>query len=103
MLNWFRKKAPGLPVPELEVLPHGKKLALINLHDYPRDRYSAYWEIGVSNTAPFRWLARLISFDTHVELEVTAGVAESEDDARRKSQQWVLDHIEAYRRAEVMP
>ena len=102
MLNWFRKEAPGI-APAPEPTPAGKKLAIIDLHDYPRARYSAYWEIGVANTTPFRWIARLISNDEHVELEVKAGAADSEEDARRQSQQWVLDHIEQYRRAEALP
>ncbi|MEQ1771220.1 MAG: hypothetical protein ABL879_15420 [Devosia sp.] len=101
MRNPFKKReAPVVTAPPV---PSNKKLALINVHDYPRTRYSAYWEIGVSNTAPFKWLARLISYDTHAELDVGVGEALSEEEARRMSQGWVLTYIEGYRRAEVLP
>lgn len=101
MRNPFKKREA--PIAVTPPIPPGKKLALISVHDYPRTRYSAYWEIGVSNTAPYKWLARLISNDTHVELDVGVGEAESEEEARRASQGWVLTYIDGYRRAEVLP
>lgn len=101
MRNPFKKREA--PVDVAPPIPSGKKFAMISVHDYPRTRYSAYWEIGVSNTSPYKWLARLISNDTHVELDVGVGEAASEEEARRLSQEWVLTYIESYRRAEVLP
>lgn len=77
----------------------GKKLSIVNVKDYPRQLYSAYWEIGVANSAPFQWRARLYDYATGAMLSDASGVADTENDARRESQQWVLDNIETYRRS----
>jgi len=87
----FKKKA--------KPLPGAKKLSLINVRDYPKEAYSAYWEIGVSGHAPFHWVARFIDYATGAELDVAKGGPHAtEDEARRESQTWVLERIENYRR-----
>lgn len=41
-----------------------RKVAKINVADYPRERYSAYWAIGVtgSDEEGYRWQARILSY-----------------------------------------
>lgn len=41
-----------------------RKVALINVHDYPRDRYTAYWTIGVDGNDDdgYRWWAEIHSY-----------------------------------------
>lgn len=87
----FRKKPKGLAP--------GKKLCLIAVKDYPKEAYSAYWEIGISAEAPFYWFANFLDYGPGSEiLRGSKGVAESEDAARRASQEYVLSLIETYRR-----
>lgn len=59
--------------------------------------YSAYWEIGMTQAAPFRWHARIIDYPTGKLLQERTGSSDTEDESRRASQQWVLDNIETYR------
>lgn len=42
-----------------------RKVALINVADYPRDEYGAFWEIGVqgSDEEGYEWRARLVSYE----------------------------------------
>jgi len=42
-----------------------RKVALINVFDYRREDYSAYWQIGVTGESGegYRWEARMISYD----------------------------------------
>lgn len=85
-MSIFKKKEPPLPP--------GKKLALYNITDYPKALYSAYPEIGVNNTAPFKWRARMLSYEHGIVVAETQGEAESEHEARRASQTWVLEQFE---------
>lgn len=41
-----------------------RKVALISVHDYPRDRYTAYWSIGVdgNDDEGYRWHAEIHSY-----------------------------------------
>ena len=82
----------------LATVPSGKKLAIISVHDYPNALYSAYWEIGVSNAAPFYWRAKIICRDDHIELQSAQGEGGSENEARLLSQTYVKSNIEAYKR-----
>ena len=77
-------------------MKQAKKLSLITLHDYPRDCYSAYWEIMVVQG---NWLARLYSYE-HKPLEEATGISQNEEEARRDSQTWIISKIENYRRPE---
>lgn len=77
-----------------------KKLSIISVHDYTAATHTAYWEIGVSDSAPYSWVANIMDRQTGVLLESEqGGPFEVEDDARRASQEWVLSRIETYRRA----
>lgn len=58
--------------------------------------YTAYWEIGMTQAAPFHWHAKLISYDDSRLLIERTGFSDTEEEARRASQQFVLDHIEKY-------
>lgn len=44
-----------------------RKVALINIADYPRDRYTAYWTIGVDGNDEdgYRWWAEIHSYKPH--------------------------------------
>jgi hypothetical protein len=45
-----------------------RKVALISVHDYPREDYSAHWAINVngSDTEGYRWAAQIIAHDAPV-------------------------------------
>ena len=42
-----------------------RKVALINVADYPRDRYTAYWAIQVdgSDEEGYRWAAQILAYE----------------------------------------
>ena len=88
----FTRKPKPLP---------GKKLAIIAVRDYPKEAYSAYWEIGISPDAPFFWFVKLYDYASGALLDSANGRANTEEDARRASQTWVLERIENYRRRAV--
>lgn len=79
-----------------------RKVALINIFDYPRKKYFAYWEIRVdgNDADGYGYGARIYSFDTHELLDEVTGEAETRDLADTAAQTWVLDRIEQYRRPE---
>jgi hypothetical protein len=74
-----------------------KKVFLVNIHDYPRKEYLAYWEIRV-NRDTFEWGVRVYHYDTNKLLEEKLGGAESRDEADTLAQTWVKEAIEKYRR-----
>lgn len=103
MFGWL-KRGSGETKP-------GKKLALINLRDYPSSAYRAYFEIGVRESAngDWTWVARILSYTAvHTEegypdpflLETSRGTAPSEHEARRQSQTWVKAMMETFRRVD---
>lgn len=74
----------------------------LNRADYPRERYSAYWELRI-DTDSLRWGARLWSYDNprnddNYLDEAVGKAADSEQSALAFMRSWVLDHIEKYRR-----
>lgn len=78
-------------------LAPGKKLSLISVQDYPKEAYTAYWEIGIAPDYK-SWFANLYSTEGLGVLETASGASENEEDARRQSQTWVVERIENYRR-----
>lgn len=45
-------------------MKHPRKVALINVYDYPRELYSAYWSIDVQETEEgVRWAAHLFGYE----------------------------------------
>lgn len=77
-----------------------RKVALINVRDYPRDLYSAYWEIRVDGNDGdgYGYGVRLYDRQTNSVVEETEGAADTRDAADTAAQTWVLDRIEKYRR-----
>lgn len=59
--------------------------------------YSVYWEIGMRQADPFDWHVRVIDYDSGKVMAERTGSANTEEEARRASQQWVLDNIEQFR------
>lgn len=82
--------------PKPKAVP-GKKLSLIAVKDYPKEAYSAYWEIFIAPDFQ-SWWVNLIDFKTSETLDTGAGTSTNEEEARRLSQSWVLERIENYRR-----
>ncbi len=76
-----------------------EKLAIINVADYPADRYAVHWEYFTHDEGDgtWSWLCRLYDNRSHVILDTANGIDPSENDARRAAQQFVLDNIEQYR------
>lgn len=88
-----------------------RKVSLISVHDYDRDRYSAYYEINVSGTDAegWRWRTRIYSRSELADqgeetvrmnkvLEHAVDVCTSKDEADTAAQMWVKAHMETYRR-----
>jgi hypothetical protein len=40
-----------------------RKVSLIKVWDYPKNDYSAYWEIVVTEGNPYTWSAKILSYD----------------------------------------
>jgi hypothetical protein len=40
-----------------------KKVSLINVWDYPKNDYSAYWEIVITEGDPYKWEAKILSYE----------------------------------------
>ena len=61
--------------------------------------YTVYWEIGMDARLAdlVMYEIKLIDYDTNTAVAAHKGWASTEEDARRESQQWVLDHINNYR------
>lgn len=79
-----------------------RKVALINVADYPRERYSAYWEIRVlgSDEESYEWGARIYDRGTSKLLEESLDAAETRDAADTAAQSWVLERMKKYKRPE---
>lgn len=70
---------------------------IIAVADYPRTKYSAYWEIGIDGKT-FKWTARLYDWGTGNVLVEQSAAAPSMAVARNASQTWVRDQIERFKR-----
>jgi len=88
----FSKKKPSVKVP--------KKVALINVADYPKKLYSAYWEIRVTSVGVEQY-----EYDVHIykhaggELVAeVSGAASTKDEADTEAQKWVLKQMKSYKR-----
>lgn len=96
-----------------------RKVALISVHDYDRERYSAYYEISVAGTDKegWRWRTRIYSRSEQAPppagwdpmdgkivglgnkvLEHAVDVCKTKDEADTAAQTWVKEHMEKYRR-----
>lgn len=77
-----------------------RKVALINVHDYSRERYSAYYEIRVlgDDAEGYEWGARIYDRATSALREETLGAEDSRDAADTAAQTWVKSRMEQYRR-----
>ena len=76
--------------------PRGCELAAAKWAD-SKGYYTAYWEIGMTQDAPFQWHVRFMAYDGGRLLDERTGSAFTEEEARRASQQYVLDNIERFR------
>lgn len=74
-----------------------RKVALINVDDYPKDRYSAYWEIFVDDVT-FAWKARVYARTGGELLAHQSGRGRDRDDADIAAQNWVLEQMKHHRR-----
>lgn len=81
---------------------------LIRAKDYPKDKYSAMWEIFIYQARDkhnefipnhFEWGARIYTWSVPTTLlEEEFGVAPSVNEARIASQTWVLGQMPKYKR-----
>jgi hypothetical protein len=85
-----------------------RKVALINVHDYSGDKYSAYYEIRVmdGDDGQYAWGARIYSRKEFEGVEPTRHCkvleealdgAPDRDAADTAAQNWVKEHMEKYR------
>lgn len=79
-----------------------RKVALISVHDYNRERYSAYYEIRVigNDADGYEWGARIYDRATSKLLEESIDAEPTRDAADTAAQTWVKAHMEPYRRSE---
>ena len=91
-----------------------KKVALISVHDYDKERYSAYYEINVggNDADGWRWRVRIYSRTEvvmdesgdslvrmgHKVLDQAVDVCPTKDEADTAAQTWVKEHMEEHRR-----
>lgn len=79
-----------------------RKVALVNVHDYPREKYSAYWEIRVlgSDEDGYEWGVRIYDRATCKVIDEALDVATTRDEADTAAQTWVIGRMTKYRRPE---
>jgi hypothetical protein len=79
-------------------MKQARKVALINVHDYNRGTYSAYYEIRVmeGDKEGFAWGARIYDRATSKVLEETLDGTSTKDEADTAAQTWVKEHMEKY-------
>jgi hypothetical protein len=70
---------------------------VIRVKDYPRSKYTVYWEIGI-NDKTNGWTARLYNWDTHQVVAMQQGAAPDMGTARQASQTWVKSQLSNYAR-----
>lgn len=72
-----------------------RSVDLINIHDYPRARYNAYWEIRVdgADDVGYSWGVRLYDYNTHQVVDQVQGGTITRDEADTLAQQWVLNKM----------
>lgn len=71
----------------------------ISVHDYPRTKYSAYWEYFTpDDTTPIQWTVRFMSFDTHALLSEVKGESSDVQSARAACQAAVVAQMPGYLR-----
>lgn len=77
-----------------------RSVDLINLHDYPRSKYSAYWEIFVngSDKQGYFYRVRIMDVNSNKVLAEEVGEYQKRDQADTAAQTFVLNIIENYRR-----
>lgn len=78
-----------------------RKVALIDLSNYPKDQYFAYWEIRVLDITPeegFMWGVRIYSRDTGELLDEVVDVAATRDEADTLAQTYVLNSMNKFKR-----
>jgi len=83
-------------------MKQARKVALIDLKDYPRELYSAYWEIHVNGNEKdgFEWVLRIYDRATSKLLDESNGVELTRDDADTAAQTSVKAEMEKYLRPE---
>lgn len=77
-----------------------RKVDLVNIHDYPKEQYCAYWQIGVDGDDDGGYIYRVLffSFDNNDVLDDVSGPADTRDEADTLAQTYVLDNIGMYKR-----
>jgi hypothetical protein len=70
---------------------------IIALSEYPREKYSAYWEIAIDR-ATSMWSARIYDYATNTVMVAQTAVAPSYEVARSASQTWVKSQMELFAR-----
>jgi hypothetical protein len=71
---------------------------IIDVHDYPADKYDAFWEI-VINADTFDWEVRIMNRGPGTKVIADKkGKAKDMDVARLESQTWVKAQMENYKK-----
>lgn len=89
-------------------MKRSKKLSLINIHDYPRNCYDAYFAYRASEVNPgdWIWVGWIFGYDAVPVAdgsipaleESQGGGCVSEDEARGEAQTWIYNAMQKYRR-----
>ena len=96
----FGKSKKPIELEAEEAVKQPRKVALINVHDYPKKLYSAYWEIRVDgdNETGYYYGVRLYHYNTGKVICEKLGATRTRDEADTEAQTWVLEEIKKYRR-----
>lgn len=79
-----------------------RKVSLINIHDYPKKLYSAFWEIRVTGGDSFgyEYGVRIHAYgDNSKILAEKVGAEMTRDAVDTAAQSWVLKEMKKYKRA----
>lgn len=71
----------------------------LNIHNYKKDKYSAYFEIFIDEHSDgFRYKVNVYDYDTSNIVLKTEALCESSIAAKHCAQSWVFDNSEKFRR-----
>lgn len=77
-----------------------RKVALINVADYPKAEYSVYWEIVITGNDKFGYdyEVGIYEYGTGYVLNRIVGHTINRDDADTAAQKWVISNMKKYKR-----
>ena len=77
-----------------------RRVDLVNVADYPRDRYSAYWEAIVDgdDEEGYAFIVRIYDLASNAVVRQQVGDHPTRDECDTEWQQWVVAQMQDFKR-----